>query len=512
MASAGAAMLGSFGAIAPAQAQGFHLDIMGGGATFPSILYRQIMDCLWTPLGDGTDGPGPMPINSHCPSFPFGDTLNQPYLRMYYAPVGSGNGKAVIKTNNNQNLATISASNIVPYTSSIYPTYKWPQGAGYHFTGSDDSWTAADVAAWNAPCPGGATGCLGGAGPSPQAQWGNLIQLPAVAGPVTIPYTGTDFNGNALHTTAGNGKINLSRKALCGIFSGHITLWSNSTLAADNGVVSVGSGQITVVHRSDGSGTNFLFTSALAAQCQFQFGPNSETDATLVSYAFPWTDHSGACPFLEANGSNTNNWPDQFNPDQCGHSNPVPGTAHFINGSGNSGVITGVKNNPGSIGYSTADQVLPIAPSGPPAANIQSQFDLNVGNGQFEPPTTDGTSKAMGSIIPVFDNTTRGNPLAWTGQSAVPNPGAPGAYPIAGFTWMDVYQCYAAGGVNVPVFLNTYFAGLYGADSIGLIINDNGFIRPPYPWLVEIYNLLNDPTLQPNLSGNGDCVGIPGAH
>jgi phosphate transport system substrate-binding protein len=112
------------------------------------------------------------------------------------------------------------------------------------------------------------------------------------------------------------------------------------------------------------------------------------------------------------------------------------------------------------------------------------------------------------SVIHGEPNTTR----PWTAQATTPNPATPGAYPIAGFTWMEVYQCYAAGGTNVPVFLNTYFAGLYGADSIGLIINDNGFVRPPHPWLVEIYNLLNDPILQPNLSGNGDCTGINGAH
>jgi hypothetical protein len=120
----------------------------------------------------------------------------------------------------------------------------------------------------------------------------------------------------------------------------------------------------------------------------------------------------------------------------------------------------------------------------------------------------------MNSVVPSFDTTTRGNPLAWTAQAAVPNPGTPGAYPIAGFTWLEVYQCYAVGagdGVNVPPFLNTLFNGLWGADSIGAIINSQGFIRPPQAWLNEIFNVLNDPTLQPNQSGTGDCTGINGA-
>ena len=211
--------LGCYGAAEPAHA--FNLDVMGGGATFPSVVYRQILDCLWTPIGDGTSGPGAMPINTNCPSFPFGDTLGQAFMRFYYSPTGSGNGKLVMKTNNNQNLTTPSASNIVPYTSTIYPTYPWPQAAGYHFSGSDDSWNSQDVTDWNTAC--GAT-CRGGAGPSPQAQFGNLIQLPAIAGPVTIPFTGTDAGGSLLHTTSANGKINLSRTSLCGIFSGFLQM------------------------------------------------------------------------------------------------------------------------------------------------------------------------------------------------------------------------------------------------------------------------------------------------
>ncbi|MFX8984495.1 substrate-binding domain-containing protein, partial [Acinetobacter baumannii] len=77
------------------------------------------------------------------------------------------------------------------------------------------------------------------------------------------------------------------------------TKWDNSLITADNGGA-VGAGPITFVHRSDGSGTNFLFTNAMANQCVGIFGPNNETPgAPLALYSFPWTDKTiGAaqCP------------------------------------------------------------------------------------------------------------------------------------------------------------------------------------------------------------------------
>jgi ABC-type phosphate transport system substrate-binding protein len=499
----GSAALGCFGAVQPANAQ---TDIMGGGATFPSVLYRQIMDCIYIPIGNGIDGPtqasfyGGPGVSSFCPDPVNGDATGLPG-RQYYAPTGSGNGKNAFKDNSNATLSAISTTNKVPYTSSTVPHYPWPTANGLQFIGSDDSWNPSDVTDWNTiRAPHTATD---------QTLYGNVIQLPAVAGPVTIPYTGTDAGGNPLATTASNGNINLSRKAICGIFSGHITKWSNTILATDNGVGSVGSGQINVVHRSDGSGTNFLFTSGLAAQCQFAFGPNNETDSTLVSFAFPWTDHNvptaPQCPTIltEPNGSNQNNWPDQFPTDQCGKAVITPTGSLFHFGSGNSGVIAAVQATPGSIGYSTADQVKPIAPSGPPAANVQSQWDLSLGTGLFQAPNTASVTAAMSALNPTFDPTTLPNPLAWTVQAANPNPGTPGAYPLVGFTWHDIYQCYASGGNNYPVWLSTYFSGLYGATSIGNIINANGFVRPPQVWQVQIYSLLNNPALAPNLSGAG---------
>jgi ABC-type phosphate transport system substrate-binding protein len=514
MASAGLALLG---VVEPANAQ---LHVMGAGATFPSIAYRQVMDCIFVPLGDGIDGPGPLGVSPLCPGYPYGQAVFN-YVRMYYAPTGSGNGKTAFKANSNASVTTPSGTSTVPYTSSLVPHFPWGTYYGYQFSGSDDVWTAADAASWTA-----------GPAPSKQTKFGNVIQLPTIAGPVTIPFNGNDGNGNPLNinnanpsTPGGTSKLNLSRKAMCGIFSGHITKWNNPILTALNGGVDLGTGNITVVHRSDGSGTTFLFTNGLAEQCRFEFGPTNETVGTLVSYAFPWTERTSSCDptvLYVPKGANTVNWPD-YNTvatgDQCSVAIPNSGGGTFVRGdsSGNSAVIAKINAVPGAIGYSSADFVQPVVPAlsgGLATANLQSQFDLDAATGTFVAPTVAATTLALSSVVPNFNNdpALRGNALAWSSQGVIPNPSVPGAYPIAGFTWMFMYQCYQNNGIPYDVLLTNFLAGLYGSLDIENMLNANGFIKVPYPWLYEIYQLLNDDNLRPVLTGGvGPCNSKVGA-
>ncbi|KAH2825245.1 60 kDa chaperonin 1, partial [Aspergillus fumigatus] len=124
-------------------------------------------------------------------------------------------------------------------------------------------------------------------------------RLAKLAGGVAVAHNQKDGNGNPLNLSGGT--LKLSRQALCGIVSGHITKWDNNILKALNGGVAPGGGQITFVHRSDGSGTTFLFTNALVAQCAGVFGPNNEGDATLALYNFPFTDKTlpgSQCPAI----------------------------------------------------------------------------------------------------------------------------------------------------------------------------------------------------------------------
>lgn len=62
------------------------------------------------------------------------------------------------------------------------------------------------------------------------------------------------------------GQVRLSAATLAGIYLGRIRRWNAPEIAALNPRVRLPNLPITVVHRSDGSGTTFLFTSYLAGQ------------------------------------------------------------------------------------------------------------------------------------------------------------------------------------------------------------------------------------------------------
>ncbi|CAG0938226.1 Phosphate-binding protein PstS [Gallionellaceae bacterium] len=82
-----------------------------------------------------------------------------------------------------------------------------------------------------------------------------LMQFPAVMGGV-VPVL--NVSGIAA------GQIKLDGKALADIFLGKITKWNDAALAALNPGVQLPDNTITVVHRSDGSGTTFIFTNYLS--------------------------------------------------------------------------------------------------------------------------------------------------------------------------------------------------------------------------------------------------------
>jgi phosphate transport system substrate-binding protein len=81
------------------------------------------------------------------------------------------------------------------------------------------------------------------------------VQIPATAGGV-VPV----FN------LKGVDKLNVSGEVLAEIYMGKITKWNDSKLAALNAGVSLPDQVITPAWRTDGSGTNFVFTNYLATQ------------------------------------------------------------------------------------------------------------------------------------------------------------------------------------------------------------------------------------------------------
>lgn len=125
-----------------------------------------------------------------------------------------------------------------------------------------------------------------------------LYQFPAVIGGV-VPVVNIKGLKEA--------ELKLAPETLCGIFMGKITKWDDKAVASINPGLVLPSADITVVHRSDGSGTTAIFTTYLAAVCP------------------EWAEKAGAGKAV--------NWP------------------IGIGGKGNEGVANYVNRMPNSIGY-----------------------------------------------------------------------------------------------------------------------------------------------------------------
>jgi phosphate transport system substrate-binding protein len=83
---------------------------------------------------------------------------------------------------------------------------------------------------------------------------GEFLYFPTVAAPITVSYN-----------LDGVSELQLSPDTLAGIFQADITTWDAAEIKADNPDATLPSTPITVVHRSDGSGTTSNFTKYLAA-------------------------------------------------------------------------------------------------------------------------------------------------------------------------------------------------------------------------------------------------------
>jgi len=82
-----------------------------------------------------------------------------------------------------------------------------------------------------------------------------LVQFPTVIGGV-VPVVNIK--------EIGTGQLKLDGATLASIYLGKITKWNDPTLVALNKDINLPASNITVVHRSDGSGTTFIFTNYLS--------------------------------------------------------------------------------------------------------------------------------------------------------------------------------------------------------------------------------------------------------
>ena len=81
-----------------------------------------------------------------------------------------------------------------------------------------------------------------------------LIHIPTVLGAVVPVY----------NIPGVNAELKFSQDALAGIYLGKITRWNDPYIARENPGVNLPDKQILVVHRSDGSGTTYIFTDYLS--------------------------------------------------------------------------------------------------------------------------------------------------------------------------------------------------------------------------------------------------------
>jgi phosphate transport system substrate-binding protein len=201
-----------------------------------------------------------------------------------------------------------------------------------------------------------------------KAAGGNVLHIPVTIGAVTVGYNLPGI---------GSG-LRLSGDVLAQIFLGRIKKWSDPSLRALNPKLKLPDLDISVVHRSDGSGTSFIFTSylsAVSAQWRLRVG-----SGTSVS----WPVGAG--------------------------------------GKGSEGVAGVVKLTPGSIGY------FELAFSA--LTNI-SNADIQSRDGQFVTPSVQSAAADAAGAAADLPADLR--------ATFVNAPGA-GAYPITGFSWVVIDQ------------------------------------------------------------------------
>ena len=512
----------------PAFAVSPTIPLYAGGATFPEKVYRNIMNCYGNSSGTDTEQ-GLTGALATCN----GVTGYREDIQVLY--VGSGSGRGLLSFAGNPAIPTV-GDNASEFSRGRVPDHPapTPSTADFHDfygTGFGAGWTAKDLATSNNPFPkvsfigsddplatnGGGTGSLDiyntnkGAG-----GWGAPIQFPTMIGAVAESYNpasgaGITWTEKGKKPSGGgnSGLVSLSTDTWCGIYTAAITDWNDPAIKADNGNVYITTGTavagppapITVVYRNDGSGTTFLFANALIHQCA--------TSAHPVPAS--WQTSGG-----NVSGQSNNNWYLNLGP---GHANILP--ASWIGAAGNGGVKTAVLGQQGSMGYNSTDFVQPVDPTGPKAANLQTWNSFfNNTTKIFKAPTAKNTTPIMTATlttpelkVPSFalncatlPQGCANNPLAWGKTN--PTPLSAGAYPIGGFTFADLYTCYASatdvdalvgvtpGSLGFWRWYNGTATEMGGVDLVKASLTANGFAKIPGSYISGIKKLLttNKPT------------------
>jgi len=212
---------------------------------------------------------------------------------------------------------------------------------------------------------------------------GHILHFPTVMGAVVLTY-------NVEGVATG---LKLTPDAIAGIFLGKITKWNDPALTAANPGIALPPRDIIVVHRSDGSGTTYIFTDYLS------------------KISKEWNNRVGK-------GTSVN-WP------------------VGLGGKGNEGVTGLVKQTPFSLGY--VELIYAVS-------NELPYADVKNTAGTFIKPSLESVTAAAAAAASNMPDDFR--------VSITNAPGAD-AYPISGMTWLLVYekQKDAAKGKKLVEFL-----------------------------------------------------------
>ncbi len=209
--------------------------------------------------------------------------------------------------------------------------------------------------------------------PMTNAQLAKSTHGPILHIPVTLGAEAMSYNLSGIPS----GTLKLTGPVIADIYLGKVKTWNDPEITQLNPGVTLPHQPITVVHRSDGSGTTGIFTHYLS------------------DVSSQWASQVGA--------ATTVNWP------------------VGVGGKGNAGVAAAVKSTSGAIGYLELAYVV--------ANNISYTMVQNKA-GQYVKPSLDGAKADAANVTTIPTDL----------RFFIVNAAGADSYPISGFSWVVVYQ------------------------------------------------------------------------
>ena len=197
---------------------------------------------------------------------------------------------------------------------------------------------------------------------------GRILHFPTVLGAVVPIYNLAGVQSD----------LNFSGETLAGIFLGKITRWNDPALAKDNPGVTLPDAEITVVHRSDGSGTSYIWCDYLA-----KVSPDYKKTVGVATSV---------------------NWP------------------VGLGGKGNEGVAGLVKQTPGSLGYVELIYA---------SHNQISYGAVKNMEGEFIKASVEAVTAAASSAA---------SKMPADFRVSITNAPGKGVYSVSSFTWLLLYE------------------------------------------------------------------------